>query len=100
MKINSGKSCKPAFIVSLQMFNRACDYLPLSSVLLCRPPTIQAKVKIHDSVYNSVTAKVDFYSLDREAETLHCSCIRQSQRSTQLLTPSRGEQEVNVSLQL
>ncbi len=75
-KINSGKSCKPGFIVFLQMFNRAFGYLPLCSVLLYRLSTILAQVRIHDSVYNSVSAIVDFYCSDREAETLHCSYIR------------------------
>ena len=44
-KINSGKSSKSGFIVSLQMFNRAYGYLHPPPVLSCSLPTIPSQVK-------------------------------------------------------
>lgn len=89
-KINSGKSCKPGFIVFLKMFIRAFGCLRLSLVLLCSLPTIQAQVKIRESVSNSVWTRVDFYSSDRDRnQTLHCRCIRESQRRTLSYTQQR-----------
>lgn len=96
-KINSGKSCKPGFIVFLKMFIRAFGCLRLSLVLLCSLPTIQAQVKIRESVSNSVRTRVDFYSSDREIEIRLCIAVAlESHKGEPSLTPSRREREVSV----
>lgn len=50
------------------MFNTAFGYLPLASAWLWSLPAIQAQVRVHESVPNSVSSAVDFYSSDRETQ--------------------------------
>lgn len=67
-KINSGKSCKPDFFFLL--FSCKCLTQPLviypSPLYGCA--AIQAQVRIHESVSNSVSSLVDFYSSDTETQ--------------------------------
>lgn len=74
------------------MFIRALGCLRLSLVLLCSLPTVRARVKIRESVSNSVRTRVDFYSSDREIEIRLCVAVAlESHKGEPSLKPSRGE---------